>query len=52
MELLDKIMGDIGFLDTLIDNSDWLIKGSHYNNLWSIRAHLIQAHKELKQKCE
>ena len=52
MELLDKIMGDIGFLDTLIDNSDWLIAESHYLRLKILREHLIQAHKELKQKGE
>ena len=49
MELLNKIMNDIGFLDTLIDNTEFLIKDNIHLKLKIIREHLIQTHKELKQ---
>ena len=50
MRLIDEIMSDIGFLDVLIKNTEWLIAESHHLRLKILREHLIQAHKELKKK--
>ncbi|KKM67089.1 hypothetical protein LCGC14_1474750 [marine sediment metagenome] len=50
MELKDKIMSDIGFLDILIKNSEWLLDEGHYLRLKILREHLIEAHKKLKSK--
>lgn len=49
MELKDKIMSDIGFLDILIKHTEWLIGNSHHLRLKILREHLIDAHKELKK---
>lgn len=49
MKLKDKIMSDIGFLDILIDNTEWLLSDSHYLRFKILREHLIDAHKKLKE---
>ncbi len=48
MEIEDKLMSDIGFLDVLIRNTEWFLQDSHYLRLKMLREHLIEAHKKLK----
>ena len=49
MDLMDKLMSDIGFLDVLIDRTDWLLRESHHQRLRMLREHLIEAHGKLKE---
>ena len=50
MDLINKIMSDIGFLDILIDKTEWFISDAHHLRLRILREHLIEAHKELKKR--
>jgi len=50
MDLKDKLMCDIGFLDVLIKHTEWLISDSHQIRLKILREHIIvDAHKKLKE---
>lgn len=49
MDLKDRIMSDIGFLDVLIKNTEWLLADSHHLRLKILREHLIEAHSKLNE---